>query len=70
MIVKCDKCKEVYEDYSPVDDCCIKCKEGEIRYVYDSCPECGGSADYLVLEGNYIVCANPGTCTWSKELDT
>lgn len=29
----CNACKEVYEDYYPTDDTCIKCKKGTVRIV-------------------------------------
>lgn len=32
---KCKSCKQVYEDYYPPDDSCLKCKKGLIRIVSD-----------------------------------
>ena len=28
---ECNNCKQVYEDYMPIDDTCIKCKKGLVR---------------------------------------
>ncbi|GFE57403.1 hypothetical protein AOG1_12830 [Geobacter sp. AOG1] len=30
---KCDTCNQIYEDYYPPDDTCIKCKRGIIKIV-------------------------------------
>jgi Zn finger protein HypA/HybF involved in hydrogenase expression len=30
---KCNACKQVYEDYYPPDDTCLKCKKGTVRII-------------------------------------
>lgn len=32
-LFRCNRCEQKYEDYYPVDDTCLKCKEGLIRIV-------------------------------------
>ncbi len=32
-LFRCNRCREVYEDYYPPDDTCIKCGKGLIRIV-------------------------------------
>jgi len=34
-LFRCNRCMEVYEDYYPPDDTCLKCKKGIIRIVED-----------------------------------
>lgn len=33
---KCRICKQVYEDYYPPDDTCIKCKKGTVRIIREN----------------------------------
>ena len=30
---KCSTCKQVYEDYYPPDDTCLKCKKGTVNII-------------------------------------
>jgi len=30
---RCARCKQVYEEYYPVDDTCLKCKKGTVRII-------------------------------------
>lgn len=32
-LFKCNSCQQVYEDYYPPDDSCLKCKSGTIRIM-------------------------------------
>jgi rRNA maturation endonuclease Nob1 len=34
-LFRCNRCKEVYEDYYPPDDTCIKCGKGTVRILAD-----------------------------------
>jgi len=37
-LFKCSKCNQVYEDYYPPDDSCIKCKRGTVRILPEGRP--------------------------------
>jgi hypothetical protein len=32
-LFKCSRCLEVYEDFYPPDDTCLKCKRGLVRII-------------------------------------
>ena len=32
-LFKCFRCMQVYEDFYPVDDTCIRCKRGTVRVL-------------------------------------
>lgn len=33
---KCNRCKQIYEDYYPPDDTCLKCKKGTVRIIREN----------------------------------
>lgn len=45
MYFRCGSCNAVYWDYYPIDDCCIKCGRGLIRFIPE--PDCN-EADFSV----------------------